>query len=69
MVAARKRRPPKPGQTFERSFKGKTHRMRVVEKGGVISYEVDGHLFRTPSAAGRHVTKTEVNGWWFWQME
>jgi len=69
MVAAKKRPPLKVGQIFEREFGGKTHRMRVVERGGKISYQVDGQLFRTPSAAARHVTNYEKNGWVFWHIE
>lgn len=69
MVAAIKRPLPKVGQVFEAMHKGTRVRMVVVKDDEGIAYKVNGEIFQTPSAAGRYVTKGEVNGWKFWHME
>lgn len=69
MVAALNRPLPKIGHIFETNHKGTVVRMTVIKDGKGIAYQVGSEVFRTPSAAGRYVTKGEVNGWRFWHME
>ena len=48
----RKRRAlPEVGATFERDYRGKKYRLRVVDKSGETWFEVGGRTFRSPSAA------------------
>ncbi len=69
MVAANPRPSPVVGKVYDREYGGKLYRMKVVKLGGKIQYEVDGSVFSTPSAAGKHVTKNEVNGWVYWRID
>lgn len=69
MVAAKSRPTPKIGRVFERTYKGTLHRMRVVDNAGTVSYELNGRCFKTPTAAARSITNTEVNGWIFWHID
>jgi hypothetical protein len=69
MVEAKWRPLPDPNQVFKRTYRGETYEMRTVQQDGNISYEVEGQIFRSPTAAARHVTKGEVNGWVFWGIK
>jgi hypothetical protein len=51
------------GSEFMTEYKGKTY-SGLVRDGKL---HLDGHTFSTPSAAGRHVTGSNVNGWRFWK--
>jgi len=51
------------GTEFRASYKGQTFLARV-EDGGLM---MNGQSFDSPSAAARHVTHTNVNGWNFWE--
>ena len=42
--------------------------MVVVKEGETIQYQVEGQLFKTPTAAAKHITKDEINGWRFWKI-
>jgi len=49
--------------------KGANHRCEVVEKPEGVRYQVDeGEIFKSPSAAAKHVTGGAVNGWVFWSV-
>jgi len=66
-----KRRPyklPPVGTVFQRTFRGKLHTMRVVNDRGKTAFQVSGRVFGSPSAAAKHITKSEVNGWRFWYI-
>jgi hypothetical protein len=61
---------PKPGATFERKWRDRLYRLRViVKKDGKVAFEVEGSVFATPSEAAKSITKQEVNGWRFWHIE
>jgi hypothetical protein len=50
--------------------KGTAHRCEVVETPEGLRYQVDGgEIFKSPSAAAKHVTGGAVNGWVFWSLE
>jgi hypothetical protein len=62
------RTPPSVGMVFEKTFKWKTYKMQVVEHNGSIGYRVLGKVYRSPTGAAKAITKTEVNGWNFWDI-
>ena len=69
MPRARKRLSAPPvGSTYERQFKGRNVQMTVVSANGGVAYRVSGRDFRSPSAAAKSITGTEVNGWEFWRI-
>lgn len=69
MPIAKKRNPPPNGAEFEKSFKGKSFKLRVLRQDGTVYYCVGKERFTSPSTAGRHVTGHHVNGWRFWGIE
>lgn len=64
-----KRKPPKVGTSFERSFAEKHYTLKVVSTSDGIAYELNGRIYKTPTTAAKTITKYEVNGWLFWHME
>jgi len=52
------------GTEFRSTYKGRVYKGRVSDGVLVLS---DGAEFSSPSAAARHITGTEVNGWTFWE--
>jgi len=60
---------PKKGSSYEKHFKEKRFVMVVVEENGRILYEVGKSRFLTPTAAAKSITKHEVNGWKFWNID
>jgi hypothetical protein len=60
---------PSVGSRYERTYKGKTYVLKVVERTGKWAYELSGKCFKTPSAAAKSVTKHEINGWDFWRID
>ena len=69
MPKKKNRIPPEPGCVFQREYKAKTYEMLVVLETGQISYKVGAVVYRSPSAAAKSVTNTEVNGWSFWEID
>jgi len=69
MPIAKKRNSPPSGANFEKTYKGKTFRLRVLCQDGVVYYCVGKERFTSPSTAGRHITGYHVNGWVFWGIE
>lgn len=69
MPTRKKRTNPKVGCEFEREFKSKIYKLRVIEIDGRIAYKLGGVVFPSPSAAAKSITKTEVNGWVFWRID
>lgn len=53
-----------PNTEFRANHKGQVY--RGVVKNGVLTL-FDGAEFSSPSSAATHITKTEVNGWKFWE--
>ena len=51
------------GTEFRANYKGQTHLARV--EGGAIV--VQGKSYDTPSSAAMSITKSNVNGWRFWE--
>jgi hypothetical protein len=69
-MAKRKERPtPKVGSRFQKTYEGKCRTLHVAESEGRICYKMDGRIFNSPSAAAKTLTKAEVNGWKFWEMD
>lgn len=65
-----KERPtPKVGTRYEKRFKGKDHILHVVENEGRVCYKLGREIFASPTAAAKSLTKSEINGWKFWQMD
>lgn len=60
---------PKEGSVFERKFKGVTYKLEVVASPIGVAYKLGRTTFRTPTAAAKSITKTDVNGWVFWNLE
>jgi Protein of unknown function (DUF2924) len=69
MPRAKVHRVPKVGAKFERTFKEERYRLKIVSTPGGIGYEVNGQVFRSPSAAAKSITSRAVNGWAFWDMD
>ena len=51
------------GTEFRAHYKGETHLARV-EKGGLM---LNGKRYNTPSAAAMSITKSQRDGWTFWE--
>ena len=51
------------GTEFRANYKGRTHLARA-EDGGMV---VEGKKYDTPSSAAMAITKSNVNGWKFWE--
>ena len=51
------------GTEFRANYKGQTHLARV-EAGAIV---VEGKRYDTPSSAAMAITKSNVNGWRFWE--
>lgn len=68
-MAKRKERQLLPiGNTYTRTYKGRTYTMKVVRKNRGIAFSVLGKEFNSPSGAAKSIAKTEVNGWVFWKV-
>ena len=61
---------PKVGKVFKATYKGKPYTMKVVKgEDGGVAYQVGNDVFKSPSAAGKHVVGRSCNGWRFWGIE
>jgi hypothetical protein len=60
---------PKVGTVFEKKYRGKYYKVAVVKCSGKTAYDVGGRTFKTPTAAAKSITKHEINGWVFWDMD
>ena len=59
----------KPGVTLVAKYKGSEYICEVVEQDGALRFVLpDGRTFRSPSAAGRAITASQVNGYRFWTI-
>jgi hypothetical protein len=61
--------PPLPGSTFSRMYKRERYIMVVEKTEEGVGYKVGKTIYRSPTAAAKSITKTEVNGWSFWGIE
>lgn len=68
MPKPKKRKAPNIGSIFEKIYKGKTYKLKVIYSPNGLAFELDGDIFKTPTAAAKSITKREVNGWEFWLM-
>ncbi len=59
---------PKKGEVFTKVYKNKEFRMEVIEHNGKIGYKVQNKIYPSPTGAAKSITKTDVNGWKFWNM-
>jgi hypothetical protein len=55
--------------TFERTFKGTTYRLSVMQLQRAVGYKLADTIYHSPSAAAKAVTGNDVNGWWFWRID
>ena len=63
---------PQVGTVFEKSFRGRTMRAKVVsidQSKGRVGLEVNGKQYQSPSAAAKALTGHEINGWVFWGID
>ena len=68
MKARKGHQPPAIGSKFTKRFKDKEYTMTVVQTETGSGYKVDRTVYRSPSAAAKSITETEVNGWYFWKI-
>jgi hypothetical protein len=69
MPSRKQHKVPEVGSTFERIYKRKNYRMKVVSRPNGVAYEVEGQVFKTPSGAAKSIINGAVNGWVFWNMD
>jgi hypothetical protein len=69
MPIRKKRKLPQIGLTFKKKHKKHKYSMKVVGTPDSPKYKVGNNLFNTPSGAAKHITKYEINGWAFWQID
>ncbi len=65
----KERKPPQIGLIFRKKFKGQEYSMKVVGEPDYPKYKVGDKIFKTPTAAAKHITNNEINGWIFWKMD
>ena len=54
---------------FVKEYKRRTYKLKVVKVEGGIGYELNGTVYSSPSTAAKSLTKGEVNGWRFWELD
>jgi hypothetical protein len=59
---------PKVGTVIQKKYKKKVYSMVIVKDGSQVTFEVNGRKYASPSAAAKSITKSEVNGWKFWNL-
>lgn len=69
MPKRRDRKLPEPGTKYKKTYKGEEYTLRVVSASGGIAYKVGSDTYRSPAAAAKAITESEVNGWKFWGMD
>jgi hypothetical protein len=69
MPAAKQRTKPKVGLEFVKEYKRKTYKLKVVKTDRGVGYELRGTVFTSPSTAAKSITKNEINGWKFWNID
>lgn len=69
MRERKQRQAPPLGSTWSKTYENSKYTMTVVRAGGAIGYQVGREVFKTPTAAAKAITKTEVNGWVFWGLD
>lgn len=57
---------PPPGSAIVRKYKGRTHRVVVLEDGQGFEYE--GDRYRTLTAVAKRITRTHINGFRFFRL-
>jgi hypothetical protein len=69
MPRRKERTPPPAGTTYKKEYKGQFYTLLVAKEQGRVVFKVGKETFRTPTAAAKAITRTEVNGWDFWGMD
>ena len=69
MAKKKERKPPRIGSRFNKEYKGKNYKMTVTKIKNGIGYKVGDVVYRSPSAAAKSITKSEINGWLFWKID
>ncbi|MEM5426806.1 hypothetical protein, partial [Paraburkholderia ferrariae] len=62
MPSPKDRPTPKIGTVFEKKYKEKIYKLKVVKHEDRVLYQLGKELFPSPSAAAKSLSKTEVNG-------
>ena len=57
---------PAGGSAIVRKYKGRTHRVVVLENGGGFEYE--GERYRTLTAVAKMITGSHINGFRFFKL-
>lgn len=60
---------PKPGMVFEKTYHNTIYTLSVINDGQKIGYKLGKTIYPSPSAAAKTLTKYEINGWKFWNIE
>lgn len=70
MSIKRQKVDPEPGMVFEHTYKGDRYKMVVVMTDEGIRYQVDGELYKSPTAAAKSIVGDQfINGRRFWHMD
>ena len=57
---------PAPGSAIVRKYKGRTHRVVVLDDGKGFAY--DGDRYRTLTAVAKRITSSHINGFRFFRL-
>ena len=60
---------PPVGTVFVKKYKSKVYTLKVVKLNDGIGYQLGKTVFKSPSAAAKHLVRQPENGWEFWKME
>ena len=69
MPRRKDRKPPKTGSTYSHNYKGQVYVLKVVEDDQQVAYSLKGKVYKTPTAAAKSITKSEINGWRWWGID
>lgn len=69
MAKKKEREMPTVGSSFKKKYKGKTYELVVVDNSGIIGYQLEDTIFKSPTGAAKSITGHEINGWSFWKMD
>jgi len=56
---------PAAGSAIVHEYKGRTHRVVVLDDGG---FEYEGERYRTLSAVAKRITRSHINGFRFFKL-
>ena len=67
----KKQRVPDVGEAFHHNYKGVSYTLKVVSTEDGIGYELNGAIYRSPTAAAKAVVGQNqfINGRQFWKID